>query len=226
MAPPKKARKKRRYKRSKRSSVDRRQNRKISKLFRLVKKESKYIDQYRETTASQSWNNILTRDLTYIAQGTDVNQRIGSKIMIKNIKCNIVVTIGDTLNLYRIMLVRWGPSDPAQIAVQNVLETPTGPQPQNLLSHYKRDPETNYQVLWDSGVQRLVGNGSANAPLTPITNRIHNINVTSKRGFYTQYSASSANTCNSGYIYLIAASDSAIAPNVGFQTDSRVIFTG
>lgn len=212
-----------------RRAVDRRQDKSIFKLYKMVKygKEKKYVDQQLTTSVGQSWSNILTRDLTYIPEGTTDNTRIGNKIKIYRHQIKVVVTAGDVTNLYRIMLVRFGAIPTASLGIQQVLENSTATSPFQLMSFKKRNAECKFSILWDSGVRKLAGNGSADtSPYGPASQRTHNIVIRSRNGLFTQYSGAAANTVTNGFTYLVAVSDSAVIPHVGFQSIARTIFSG
>lgn len=209
--------------------VDKRQDRSIFKLYKMVKysKEKKYVDQSRQTSIGTTWTNILPFDLTYIPQGIDDNDRIGNKIKVFNHHIKVIATCGDSDNLYRLMVVRFGALPTASVAIQQVLETPTAPTPFQMLSFKKRNADCKYQILWDSGVQKLAGNASAaTSPAGPASQRVHNIRLKSSKGWFTQYSGPAADTVINGFTYLVAVTNSTILPNVGFQTTARTIFCG
>lgn len=217
------------YKPKAKSAKDKQQDKKIEKLVRAMRfsKESKYVDQQLQTSVGSSWSNILTRPLTYIGQGTGVGQRVGDKIMIKRIQLKVTVTVGDGLNTYRILMVRFGHCPTANLGIQNVLENYNNTTPFQIMSFFKRNAPSKYEILWDSGVQSVVGNASTNTlPYTSRTIKNYNVVRKYKKGKLVQYSASGPSTETNGFIYVVAVSDSAIAPNLGFQTMSRVIFQG
>ena len=208
--------------------VDKRQDQQLLKLFKMVRfsKELKYVDQQLQTTASTTWNNLLTRPLTYIPEGTTVGDRIGNKIMIHRIQFKSVVTVGDATNLYRILIVKFGHCPTAALGIQNVLENYNNTTPFQILGFFKRNAPSKYKILWDSGVQSLVGDGAAGATRTIHSQRQHNIVLKFPKGELVQYADSNANSETNGFTYVVAVSDSVLAPNVGFQSMSRVIFSG
>lgn len=218
-----------RKRRPARRKVDRRQDRSIGKLYKMVKygKEKKYVDQQLQTSVGTTWSQILPRDLTYIPEGTTDNDRIGNKIKIFRHQIKVVATCGDSDNLYRIMVVRFGASPTAAIALQSVLEDPTATTPFQLMSFKKRNSDVKYKILWDSGIQKLAGNASAaTSPAGPTSQRVHNILLKNSKGWFTQYSGAAANTVTNGFTYLVAVSNSTIVPHVGFQSIARTVFSG
>lgn len=208
--------------------VDKRQDKQLIKLFRLIKfsKEQKYVDSQLQTTAGTTWNNLLTRPLTYIPEGTTVNTRIGNKISISNINFKCIVTVGDATNLYRILIVKFGHCPTASIAIANVLENPTNVTPFQIMSFLKRNSPSKFKILWDSGVQSLVGDGAAGATRTIHSQKSHHVKLRFPNGELVQYANANANSEVNGLTYVVAVSDSALAPNVGFQSMARVIFQG
>lgn len=214
-------RRKWRKKRPARKKVDRTQNRKISKLFKMVKfgKEQKFIDQINlGFTVDNTWAGIQSRDLTFILQGEDAHQRVGNKVKILQHRIKILVTLGDTTNIYRIMAVRFPNKAASLVTLSDALEDTAAVTPLNLMSMYKRQGNTKYQILWDTGVKKLT-------ELHPQHSYDLVLNNNGK-GYYAGYDSPSANACVAGFTYLVAVTDSAIAPNPSFTTMSRTIYTG
>lgn len=225
---------KRRYRKRARKAVDRRQDRNISKLYRMVNysKERKWLDQAQITSLSTSWVPILPRDLTFIAQGTGggsgvIGQRIGNKIKIHSHHLKISVIVGDGTNLYRIMVVRFSSQAASLVDLADALQSPAAASPLNLMSFKKRDTDSKYQILWDSNVKTLAGNSTANAPAGANTQHTYNIVISNgNKGYFAGYNSSSAGGCVQGYTYVVACSDSAITPNPVFTCISRTTFSG
>lgn len=209
------------YRRRKaRRAVDRHQNRQISKLYRMVGnvKEKKFIDQTTVDAAIGSvWTTLLPRDLTFIAQGDAQNQRIANKVKIISHHLKFLVTIGDSTNIYRILIIRFPNRAAADVNLGDVLEDPLEVTPVNLMTNRKRNSSTEYRILWDSGVKRLDVNHPQHS---------FNIKLKPKKGYFTMYNSNVAGSCVSGYTYCVAVSDSSVAPSVGITTLSRTVFTG
>lgn len=218
-----------RYVRRARKAVDRRQNRDIALLKRAVRwgKESKYVDQQLQTSIGTTWTNILTRDLTYIPEGTTDNTRIGNKIKIFRHQIKVVVTCGDLTNLYRILVIRFHNCPTASVTAGNVLENYNNTTPFQLMGFFRRNAPSQYNILYDSGVRTIAGNYQVDvSPASSATQKSHNIILKNKKGWIVQYSNANANSVVNGFTYVLAVSDSSIAPSVGFQTMSRTIFQG
>lgn len=208
-----------------RKAVDRRQDRNISKLYRMVKygKERKFVDQVPlTTTVSNGYVNILTRDLTYIPEGSTDNTRIGTKCKLFSHQIRVIVTCGDATQLYRILVVRFGQCPTASLGIQHVLEDAASANPYQLLSNKKRNGSVQYQILYDSKIRKLAQTaGNLN-----MKQRVHNINLRNKNGWFCQYENANANSCINGFTYVVMCSDSALAPHVGVQTLARTTFEG
>ena len=86
--------------------------------------------------------------------------------------------------------------------------------------------DAKYQVLYDTGIKRLAGNDDPSSTAGVLSQRVHNIHLRPQRGYFAAYSGPNAGDVVQGYTYLIGVSDSAITPNVQFQTNSRTIFSG
>lgn len=220
---------KRKFRSRAKRPVDKRQDRSILKLYKMVKfgKESKYVDQQLQTSIGSSWSNLLPRDLTYIPEGTTDNTRIGNKIKIFRHQIKVLVTVGDSTNVYRILVVRFKQVPTASLGIQNVLENYNNTTPFQILGYFKRNSPSGYQILYDSGVRTIAGNaGSDTSPSSSSSQKQHNIILKNPKGWLVQYSDANANSVVNGFTYVVAVSDSAIAPHVGFQSMSRTLFSG
>lgn len=215
-----------------RKAVDRRQNRNISRLYKMVKysKERKYFDQAGSFPITSNWSGILPRDFTFIPTGTTVNQRVGNKIQIHShhIKIKVSIAAGDSQNLYRILVVRFPNQAASLVDLADALEDPSAASPYNLLSFNKRNTDNKYQILWDSGAKQLVGNGATTAPFQARSNHNYNIKLGGKKGWYAGYNSTSAGGCVAGFTYIVAVSDSnpLSGTHPTFYTVSRTIFSG
>lgn len=218
----------RRRRRPARKAVDRRQNKNIAKLYRIVKygQEKKYVDQANsDIGVASSWQTLLLRDLTFIPEGTTENTRIGTKIKIHSHHLKFKVVAGDATNIYRIMVVRYVSEAAANVSLDNVLENPGAATPLQIMSFKKRNTASKYNILWDSGVKTLGGSGAtAVTPVGPNTQHTYNVNL--KGNWYAGYNSSAAGSCVAGYTYVVACSDSLIAPAPAFTTNARTIFSG
>lgn len=214
-----------------RKAVDRRQDRSIGKLYKMVRfgKEKKYVDQQLQTSIGTTWTNLLPRDLTYIPIGSEATEhtRVGNKIKIFRHQIKVLVSCGDLTNIYRILVIRFKNCPTASLGVQNVLENYANTNPFQILGFFKRNAPTAYSILYDSGVRTIAGNyQNDTSPASSSTQKQHNIILKNPKGWLVQYSGDDANTCVNGFTYVLGVSDSSILPNVGFQTMSRTIFSG
>lgn len=212
-----------------RKAVDRRQDRSIGKLYKMVKysKESKYVDQQLSTSIGTTWANLLPRDLTYIPEGTTDNTRVGNKIKIFRHQIKVLVTCGDLTNVYRLLVVRFKHCPTASLGIQNVLENYNNTTPFQILGFFKRNAPTGYNILYDSGVRTIAGNyQNDTSPASSSTQKQHNIILKNPKGWLVQYSDANANSCVNGFTYILAVTDSSVLPHVGFQSMSRTIFSG
>lgn len=218
----------RRTKRAKRA-VDRRQNRNIAKLYKMVKysKERKWVDQGNTLSLSTSYLNMLANDLTYIRAGDSANERNGNKIKIHSHHIKVVATVGDSTNWYRFLVIRFSSQPASLVQISDALDDPTAATPFQLLSMLKRNTDCRYQILHDTGIKLLAGNGIAASTAGPLSQRVHNIYCDNKgKGYYAAYSGVNAGDVTQGYTYLIGVTDSAIAPQPVFNVKTRTIFSG
>lgn len=214
--------KRRRYVRAKRR-IDRIQNMRIRRLARLTRPEFKFRDQYQVTTIPAAFTNCLPRPLTYIPQGQTNSTRIGNKVKVHSIRIRGTVVVDDSTNIMRLMLVRFGRTDPTSIAVNNVLEESSS-FPQALYSNYKRNGDQKYQVLYDK--QILLTGGQITPGVTTTSLKKFDFTIKPKgRNQNTFYTLDSDTLPSEGFCYLICASDSQLSgPELTVQ--SRVIFSG
>lgn len=210
-------------------AVDRRQDRNISKLYKMVKysKERKWVDQGLTVALADNYINMLTNDLTYIRAGDSANERNGNKIKIHSHRIKVIATVGDSTNLYRFLVIRFLSQPASLVQISDALDSPTAATPFQLLSMLKRNTDCRYKILYDTGIQRLAGNGSSTSVSGTKTQRVHNIRLDNRgRGYYAAYSGTNAGDVTQGYTYLIGCSDSAIAPHPNFDVKTRTIFSG
>ena len=214
--------KRRRYVRAKRK-IDRIQNLRLRRLARLTRPEFKFLDQYQVTTVPASFTNLLPRPLTYISQGNTNSTRIGNKVKIHSVRIRGTVLVDDSTNIVRMMLVRFGRTEIASIAVNNVLEESSS-FPQALYSNYKRNGDQKYQVLYDK--QMLLTGGEITPGVTTTSQKKFDFTIKPKgKNRNTFYTLDSDTSPAEGYMYLIAASDSQLSGPT-FTVQSRVIFSG
>lgn len=232
MAYPRKAklrRVKRRYKKRAKKAVDRRQNRNISNLYKMVKysKERKYVDKTSQISLANNYINMLgTETLTSIDQGQDGNTRNGAKIMIHSHHIKVIASVGDSTNLYRFLVIRFLSQPASLVQISDALENVSASTPLQLLSPYKRNTDCRYQILYDSGCRTLAGNGITASTAGVASQRVHNILIKPKNGLYAAYSGNTGSSVVQGFTYLIGCTDSAIAPQPRFNVYTRTIFSG
>lgn len=215
--------KKRRYVRAKRR-IDRVQNARISRLVRMTRPEYKFRDQYQVSSVPTAFTNLLPRPLTYIPQGNTNSTRIGNKVKVHSIRVRGTILVDDVHNVCRMMLVRFGRTDPNSIAVNNVLEESSS-FPQALYSNYKRNGDQKYQILYD---KQIMLTGASNIVPGVTTTSIKKFDFTIKpkgRHKNTFYTLDSDTLPSEGFVYLIAATDSQLSGPT-FTVQTRVIFSG
>ena len=182
--------------------IDKVQNYKIRMLQRLTRPEYKFRDQYQVTTIPTAFTNCLPRPLTYIPQGQTNSTRIGNKVKVHSIRIRGTVLVDDTTNIMRLMLVRFGRTDPTSIAVNNVLEV-SGSFPQALYSNYKRNGDQKYQVLYDK--QMLLTGGQITPGVTTTSIKKFDFTVKPKgQNKNTFYTLDSDTLPSDGFVYLNA----------------------
>lgn len=208
--------------RRRRGGVNARQNRAISTLFKRTRKERKYIDQTANTSIGTIWSTLLPRPLTYVVQGDNNDQRIGNKLTVHSMHLKGFVTVDDTTNLLRIIVVKFGRMDNSQIAVQEFLSNSNAASPQHLLSFKHRNSKLKYQFLADR-TYVLAGNDTAGSSSGPYSVKKLNINMKLNSSIF--FNADTDTVPVTGYTYVIAASDSLLGGCM-VNLASRVIFSG
>lgn len=209
-----------------RKGVNARQNRNIRVLFKRTKKEQKYIDQNQTTVVPFGWVELLPRPLTYTTQGDNNNQRIGNKINVHSIQLNGFLQVQDTTNRIRILVVRFGRAAPQSLSIDDVLTNATSASnPFHLLAMKARNSNNPYKILADR-TYNLAGNDTTGSPVTVGSIKSFKIRIKLKGKMQSTFYKLDTDTLpTEGYIYVVAASDSALSgPSVWLQ--SRMIFSG
>lgn len=215
---------KRTYKNKKKQTTDKRQDKAISTLFRRTSQEKKWIDQTSNLVVNSNYTVMLPRPLTYITQGDNNDQRIGNKVNVHSINIKGFITVNDSTNVVRILVVRYGRVDPSTIDLGEVLDNISFPNPQHLLAMKVRNGKQPYKILKDR-TYTLAGNTTANSSSGCCTQFKVNMFINLSKTAAVTYSSDTDTTPSNGYIYIVAASDSALSGPV-LNLHSRMIFTG
>jgi len=95
------------------------------------------------------YNSISTGfasyDHTQIAQGVAFNQRVGSSLVLKNMRFRGQLVVGDTTNIVRMLVYRWHPDTNSDIPQASEIFTASS-DPLSSLIHYK---QRRFKVLAD-----------------------------------------------------------------------------
>lgn len=210
-------RRRRRYRRRPRAkkAIDRYQNAKIKKLFKLTKPELKFTDRYAQMSITDIWSSPFAVSLTNIRQGDGVSQRVGNTVKVKSIqlKCFLTSEVNDS-NLVRLLVYRVPARfAPQQVAIENVIEKTINQGASTyeaLLSPYKKNSGMNFQVLHDK-MYNLISTpaqGASTVVYTNTTKKCFTINVGSKSGWTTKYALDTDTEPDLGSIWMVALSDS------------------
>lgn len=197
----------------------------IKTLFKRTRKEMKYIDQQGSNAVGNSYHSVFGNPLNYIRQGDGNSERIGNKITVHSITINGYVLVDDTTNFMRILVVRLGRCDPASAGITDILSDGSAASPFHLLSHKTRNGDFPYTILADRTLL-LAGNNTTTSVSGPASQRKFRISIKLKgKKSQCYYKTDAANHPTDGYMYAIAATDSALSgPNT--YLSSRVIFSG
>lgn len=199
----------RRQKRSKKVSKNlKKAITRISKRVLSTNQEHKYFD-YNFNNNGVDYDGT-TFYISDIAQGDTDTTRVGDQLMPTSLLMNLALTVGDTTNLMRIVVVRWR-TNVSTLAVGNIF-TYLGVQwaPESPFHH---DGRSQFEVLHDS----LHALASAYRPVIILRKRLR----LAKKAI--KFSAGS--TTASDKILLIAVSDSAAAAHPTIQGYTRLNFT-
>jgi len=181
------------------------------KLKQIVKrgKEKKHFTIPISTTVSDAgtiWQ------LSGIAQGTTLTQRIGNSIDPYRMIMRVILTLGDSTNITRLILFRFSADRIPVIA--DLLDTTNIASPnQNYVpEYYERKQAT---VIWDKTFSMV---DEANSAQHVFTKNI-------KLNFKTQFTGNLGTSYGANQLYLLGISNSGVVPNPGVIFETTLLYT-
>lgn len=140
-----------------------------------------------------------------VPQGDGDSTRDGDKLCPVGLKIKLLLTLADTTNTIRLILVRWIPST-SSLSYGGVIQNGTGTS-YSVAGQYQHDTRKQFKVLWSRSYAL-----SSNRPQVIVNKYVR----LQKR----QISYVSASTTGTNKLFLLAISDSAAAahPTIGGYT--------
>lgn len=166
-----------------------------------------------------------------IAAGDEHYQRQGNKIALKtfNLKGQLFGATGDAYNKIRILIVQirslYNAPTINDVKIEQILEPDvTNPTTvtTTILSHYKKNSQYKYNVLYD----RMYQTQNIVAGAVRPNNIMWNISHKFKTPLPVHYQSSSPDIPVQNMVVMFALSDSSIAPNPLLTFNTRVTWTG
>lgn len=176
--------------------------------------EKKNVDSSQATSIANT-GSILSLGLDGLATGTNQLSRVGNEIYLKSLYIKGKVTIADTTNVVRVMIVQWMKETASFTALQQILFN-------NSIagftweSPYAKEQAGNFKIIWD----RTFNLTNVQAPIILFRKRL-------TRGFKKNIRYNSqigGNLVVKGALFLVALSDSLAIPNPGIDFETRINF--
>jgi len=156
--------------------------------------------------------------LVGIPQGVAQSQRVGDFIQPLRLLFNFSLYTANTdiITTVRLIFIRWRPSDIVAPVIANILETPASA---NVLSHFNFQLQESYDVLWD---RYFSASGLATAPTVASNFGGNHLNIPLKKNPEIDFGLGLQSSVNA--IYLIAISDSSLAPFPQLNFNARLYY--
>jgi len=174
-----------------------------NQLSRVI--ETKYVDSnYNSGFDSSGTIQILSNIIT---QGDTDSDRIGDKLLMRNLSIRGYASYGDTVNVMRVILFQWKLSNASVTpTITDILQTA------HRFSHYNHDKKAQYSILYDQTFNLDDSNRRQILIKKSIRPKIKKL----------QLEGAGVNGIN--HIFLLGISDSGGVPNPAVQLDFRLTF--
>jgi len=190
---------------------------KRQKLNLVRMTEPKYLDTLSIANSIGSGGTLF--QLTTIPQGDGQSTRVGDFSKIRKLLFNFTLYIvnSDIITTVRLIFFRWVVSTAiSSPSIANILEAPAS---SNVLSHFNFQLQDNYHVLWEKQFQ---GSGITTSPTDNSNFGATGLQIPLGSSPEIEFALGAASGTN--HLYLLAVSDSALAPFPLLNFSSRVYF--
>lgn len=203
--------------------LNERQKRQVKKIMKKPL-ELKYFYYFPPAVVAISTTMALIGVPFDVPQGIGDTQRVGDHLQwAGSIDFRFTLTAADTTNIVRVAIVQWkSQSTAAPIPTPSdfFLNGPTGAP--DIWSPFSHDNRNSITVLFDRTFE-LIGNGTANFPVTNITQISRKYSVSLKKAAKeVQFNAAGGQGKNR--LFLAYVSDSAVATHPTIQYTTKTFF--
>lgn len=194
-----------------RRKLSRRQRREVIRIIRS-NQEYKWFDTVVSPGGVTTAGSFVL--LSNVTQGTLDNNRIGDKLKFVSMKGKFTWTVGDNNNLCRVIVFQWHPDNSVTVPVTSgaggILQSGGANAP---YSNYEHDTGSLFTVLYDSTVNLWEQIAATPGSMTAFKQFRIKQTRRNRRFFKTTLKFDAATTTGPDQIYLLAVSDSSVAPN-------------
>jgi hypothetical protein len=184
-----------------------------SKIRSIVKseivgmKQLKWFDVYSGVT---SVSNVPTFvDVTSIAIGVNVSQRVGAEILMRSLRICGSWVVGDPTQLARLVVFKWFPSNSSDVPSLSELTTATGSDA--VIGGWLQYKPSRFQILHD----QLFKLDTLSHPIKSFAFRC---DINSKLDYDT------GSTTGRNHIYMMYVTDSGVIPTPSIRYTYQVVF--
>jgi hypothetical protein len=170
-------------------------------------KQLKWFDVYSGSTTSTNVPTFV--DITSIAIGVNVSQRVGAEILMRSVRFSGSWVVGDPTQLARLVVFKWYPSNSSDVPSLSELTTATGSDA--VIGGWLQYKPSRFQILHD----RLFY-------LDTLAHPIKDFNFTVRINSKLDYDTGS--TTGRNHIYFMYVTDSAVIPNPTIRYTYQVVF--
>jgi hypothetical protein len=170
-------------------------------------KQLKWFDVY-SGTASITNVPVFT-DITSVAIGTGVSQRVGAEILARTVRISGSWVVGDPTQLARFVVFRWIPSNSSDVPSLSELTTATGNDV--VIGGWLQYKPSRFQILKDKLFK-------LDALAHPIKDFTFTVKLNSKLSFDT------GSTTGRNHIYLMYVTDSGVIPTPTIRYSYQLVF--
>lgn len=183
----------------------------VSSVLRSLerKKQIKFLNLYSSTSLSTT--SVFT-DLSSIAEGTTVYQRVGASVRAVSLRLRISISMADTYNFVRFLIFRWRVSDTSDApGTPEILDTVGGSCPTYLANFLLYRP-SRFSILLDKTFYGTTGNWQA----------VQMLDTTVRLGWDVEYDVG-VNT-GKDHVYCMMVSDSAAVSHPTVNMSSQLVY--
>lgn len=192
------------------TAVDKAQNRKLSRITRMINTEDRWANYVLNLTSVDNVGTVYA--ISMPSQGDTYNARQGDSISWLSITGKVSAIHGDTTNLVRFIIFQWIPDN--NIDAPSVLKILQTSSPMSMYVGTKNQ-RAKFRVLKD-----VLHNVSAQG--SPQT--LHRVAISGSKMFATKFNA--AATTGKGIPYILVISDSGAATHPTISTDLKYSWFG